>query len=136
MLIFSQMFHLRALYSTWHNAGMVQVVNIHTSISWKQNTTRNSERMQRRRLVKLQTKVCLPQWQFVGHDANCLSGGDCPFGDECVYGHSCPNGTTCYYLKLGKCKFVAGEASRDPRSIRNHPHLRFSWYAPPTEQLN
>ncbi|KAG2152090.1 hypothetical protein BD769DRAFT_1623731 [Suillus cothurnatus] len=41
-------------------------------------------------------------------------GGDCPFGDECVYGHSCPNGTTCYYLKLGKCKFIAGEASRHP----------------------
>lgn len=106
------MFHLRALYSTWHNAGMVQVVNIRTSISWNQNTIRNSERMQRKRLVKLQTKVRLPHWQFVEHDINYSSGGDCPFGDECVYGHSCPNGTTCYYLKLGKCKFVAGEASR------------------------
>jgi hypothetical protein len=43
-------------------------------------------------------------------------GGDCPFGDECVYGHSCPNGTTCYYLKLGKCKFIAAGMHRQPNN--------------------
>ncbi|KAG9317601.1 hypothetical protein JVU11DRAFT_1810 [Chiua virens] len=35
-------------------------------------------------------------------------GGICTFGDDCVYGHVCPQGTTCYFLKLGKCKFQAG----------------------------
>ncbi|KAH7887873.1 hypothetical protein F5I97DRAFT_1863705 [Phlebopus sp. FC_14] len=34
-------------------------------------------------------------------------GGLCTFGDNCVYGHVCPNGSTCYFLKLGKCKFQA-----------------------------
>ena len=38
-------------------------------------------------------------------------GGICTFGDDCVYGHVCPQGPTCYFLKLGKCKFQAGRCS-------------------------
>ncbi|KIK96949.1 hypothetical protein PAXRUDRAFT_137313 [Paxillus rubicundulus Ve08.2h10] len=43
-------------------------------------------------------------------------GGICTFGDKCVYGHLCPHGTTCYFLKLGKCRFQAAGMHRQPNN--------------------
>jgi len=40
-------------------------------------------------------------------------GGICSWGDDCVYGHVCPQGPTCYFLKLGKCKFQAAGMHRN-----------------------
>ncbi|KAH0840069.1 hypothetical protein J3R83DRAFT_1036 [Lanmaoa asiatica] len=51
-------------------------------------------------------------------------GGICGFGDDCVYGHVCPQGTTCYYLKLGKCKFQADAG--------HHPGFHSLKRLPPT----
>lgn len=61
-------------------------------------------------------------------------GEICTFGDACVYGHVCPQGTTCYYLKLGICKFQAGWYSIMSWNSSLTKTL-YSWNAPATEQL-
>ena len=54
----------------------------------------------------------LPTLPFIPfHLIGLFIGEICSWGDDCVYGHVCPQGPTCYFLKLGKCKFQARQCS-------------------------
>ncbi|KAF8450370.1 hypothetical protein L210DRAFT_3520396 [Boletus edulis BED1] len=69
--------------------------------------------MLKRHHARSPTRVCQLFQSFFSFP--CLTsvsiGGICSFGDDCVYGHACPQGPTCYFFKLGRCKFQAGPCS-------------------------
>lgn len=37
----------------------------------------------------------------------------CTWGDNCCYGHKCPQTTKCFYLNLGRCRFIGSDMHKD-----------------------
>lgn len=96
---------------TFNNADMVRTANMVMIIFWKTNIMKNLERTPKRPPARLPMRVCSLPFASSQRPSSVCTGGICSWGDECVYGHFCPQGTTCYFLKLGNCKFKARQSS-------------------------
>ncbi|KAF8239047.1 hypothetical protein L208DRAFT_1429576 [Tricholoma matsutake] len=43
-------------------------------------------------------------------------GEPCGWGDKCCWGHHCPLASKCFYLKLGRCRFVGADMHKEPKN--------------------